>query len=479
MQLREEKDEIIVDYENNKALINEIRQKVNVMKKSKYRTSNFSLIEYFVNNNFQPLNLNYLISKLIEDYNSNPERYVLSDNKKIFKSEKTFKQSLIRLARYNNSFEIGPGDGELSLNLKNTLQYLRSVYKKYISNSRDVKTPIKISGNFKNNKKEIQNNNIKVKDNDDFDIEIINYKKDSFSQNEKNYNNYVNKRTKKLENEIVENNSAISLTDSNVSTIIKLEKNEQSKDRYKEIPKIFLKRMINKDNIIHFLEKSSISSMANFTQNYITSVDREINSEKIENKLDNICYNLRRLLPDKESYIKKCITLNASRKEIFQVWEIMNNQLKSINLQIKIKSYSYEMYVILINLIYAFEKNYKLILENIQKNLIELKDLEKSFQEKIANIRNSLATIKSRIKNDKKFDKLSELIQKNLRFDINNYYQLDDDQQLEDEETEEENYKSNEYNIISQEVRNYQEERKKIMEEIKKIDKTVGNITIY
>ena len=35
MQLREEKDEIIVDYENNKALINEIRQKVNVMKKSK------------------------------------------------------------------------------------------------------------------------------------------------------------------------------------------------------------------------------------------------------------------------------------------------------------------------------------------------------------------------------------------------------------------------------------------------------------
>ena len=237
--------------------------------------------------------------------------------------------------------------------------------------------------------------------------------------------------------------------------------------------------MINKDNIIHFLEKSSISSMANFTQNYITSVDREINSEKIENKLDNICYNLRRLLPDKESYIKKSITLNTLRKEIFQVWEIMNNQLKSINLEIKIKSYNYDMYVILINSIYAFEKNYKLILENIQKNLIELKDLEKSFQEKIRNIRNSLATIKNRIKNDKKFDKLSELIQKNLRFDINNYNQLDDDQQLEDEETEEENYKSNEYNIINQDVRSYQEEKKKIMEEIKKIDKTVGNITIY
>ena len=121
MQLREEKDEIIVDYENNKALINEIRQKVNVMKKSKYRTSNFSLIEYFVNNNFQPLNQNYLISKLLEDYNANPERYVLSKNKGIFKSAKTFKQTIMRLARYNNSFEIGLGEGRIIFEFKKCL----------------------------------------------------------------------------------------------------------------------------------------------------------------------------------------------------------------------------------------------------------------------------------------------------------------------------------------------------------------------
>lgn len=229
MRLNEQKDEIIIDNGINKDLINEIKKKVNVMKKSKYRTSNFSLIEYFVNNNFQPLNQNYLISKLLEDYNANPERYVLSKNKGIFKSAKTFKQTIMRLARYNNSFEMGPGEGELSLNLKNACFYLRTVFNRYITNSRNVKTPIKLISQNKNGKnaikkeKDFQNYNIKVNDddNDDFFDKIIN-SKHSFSQKERKISN-------KLENEIEGNNSVISLTDSNVSTIIKVEKmNNQS-----------------------------------------------------------------------------------------------------------------------------------------------------------------------------------------------------------------------------------------------------------
>ena len=479
MRLNEQKDEIIIDNGINKDLINEIKKKVNVMKKSKYRTSNFSLIEYFVNNNFQPLNQNYLISKLLEDYNANPERYVLSKNKGIFKSAKTFKQTIMRLARYNNSFEMGPGEGELSLNLKNACFYLRTVFNRYITNSRNVKTPIKLISQNKNGKnaikkeKDFQNYNIKVNDddNDDFFDKIIN-SKHSFSQKERKISN-------KLENEIEGNNSVISLTDSNVSTIIKVEKNEQSEHKNKEIPNIFLERMINKDNIIYFLEKSTISKIKNFTKDYITSVDREINSEKIEEKIDNIYNNLDNLLHIKESYIEKCKTLTSLRKEIFQIWEIMENQLKSINLEIKIKSYSYDMYVILRNSIYKLENNYKSILENIEKNLIDLKNLEKQFQEIIKNIQKALIVIKSRINNDKKFDKLSELIQNNLRFDINNLCQLDDEQIEEEEETDEENSKFNEDCVISQNIGRYKEEKRKIIEVIKNIDKIVGNITIY
>ena len=47
--------------------INEIKKKVNIMKKNTYRTVNFSIIVYFVKNNFHPLNKEILISNLIRE----------------------------------------------------------------------------------------------------------------------------------------------------------------------------------------------------------------------------------------------------------------------------------------------------------------------------------------------------------------------------------------------------------------------------
>ena len=64
------------------------------MKRSEYRTTNFSLIEYFAENNFKPLNLNSLVSKLLRDYKSNPKRYVLANDNIPFKSEANFKISI-------------------------------------------------------------------------------------------------------------------------------------------------------------------------------------------------------------------------------------------------------------------------------------------------------------------------------------------------------------------------------------------------
>ena len=60
MTLREEDDQT-VDDERKEAFIKEIKKKVKAMKKSKFRTTNFSLIEYFVDNDFQPLNKNFLM----------------------------------------------------------------------------------------------------------------------------------------------------------------------------------------------------------------------------------------------------------------------------------------------------------------------------------------------------------------------------------------------------------------------------------
>jgi hypothetical protein len=75
-------------------LINRIKKKLDVMTKSKYRTTNFSLIEFFAFHNFQPLNLESLIVNLVFDYNSNPKKYVLSNENSHFKSQKTFVNSI-------------------------------------------------------------------------------------------------------------------------------------------------------------------------------------------------------------------------------------------------------------------------------------------------------------------------------------------------------------------------------------------------
>ena len=481
MTLREEDDQT-VDDERKEAFIKEIKKKVKAMKKSKFRTTNFSLIEYFVDNDFQPLNKNFLILNLIQDYNSDPNKYVLSGKKGIFKSEKSFKQSIMHYVRHNNSFEIGPGEGELSINLENTCIYLRSVYTKYITNSPNVKTPIKMNNKNKNDvkkEKESQNYNIKeekIENCDDFDFVLPKNKKPSFSQQIKKDNNKFENYQK--EKESLGYNSVISVTDSNVSTITKIESNEMPNDKDKSPPHIFLKRMIQKDKLIYSLEKNTICKMEYLMKQYLTNLSRDVNSEKIEETLNKIYNSLQKLRTCKETYVVLCLDLNALRKIIFQIWKLMNNQLISINLAIKIKSYSYEMYANLRDGIFKSGKVYKEIMENINKTLIDLTEKVNLFENERNNITKALAAIKHFLNDDKEFTKISNLIEKKLGIDFNNYYPSDKEETFEEDE-EEYNENSKENNIVDQDIMSYSEEKNKILDEMKKIDNNIGNITIY
>ena len=56
--------------------INEIKKKVNIMKENTYRTTNFSIIVYFVKKNFLPLNKSILISNLTRDYKNSPNIFI-------------------------------------------------------------------------------------------------------------------------------------------------------------------------------------------------------------------------------------------------------------------------------------------------------------------------------------------------------------------------------------------------------------------
>ena len=135
---------------NKEKYMKDINLKLSLMKNSKYRTTNFSIIEYFVENNFEPLDEEELITKILKDYKSNPNRYVLSKDKVCFKSERSFKQSIKLSISKNKAFIKGPEIGDLSLNLEKAVQYLKTMYKEYISNSSNVQTPYKI---FKNRDK--------------------------------------------------------------------------------------------------------------------------------------------------------------------------------------------------------------------------------------------------------------------------------------------------------------------------------------
>ena len=66
---------------SDKDYMNEIKEKLKEMKNSQFRTTNFSLIEYFVENNFKPLDEEELISKILDDFKANPNKYVLSNDK--------------------------------------------------------------------------------------------------------------------------------------------------------------------------------------------------------------------------------------------------------------------------------------------------------------------------------------------------------------------------------------------------------------
>ena len=201
------------------------------------------------------------------------------------------------------------------------------------------------------------------------------------------------------------------------------------------------------------------------------------NSDKIEQNLIKIYNSLQKLTMYKESYVILCNDLNALRKEIFQVWKLMSSQLTSINLAIKIKSYSYDMYVNLRDVIFKSEKVYKDILHLIKKRLNDLTEKVNLFEEERNNIIRALASIKYLLYDDEDLTAIYNLIEKKLGIDFNNYYQSDKEETQEEDEDSLENPKEND--IILQDIKSYQDEKKKIIDYINKIDNNIGNITIY
>ena len=478
MSLKEEED---FNNENNHDIkvINEIKKKVNIMKKSKYRTTNFSLVEYFVNNNFQPLNKDFLIENLLIDYTKNPKRYILSKKNELFKSRETFKQSITHYIRHNNSFKEGPGKYKLSIDLENTLNYIRSVYDKYVNNSKDVKTPFKICRNsIINERKNKSQRNIVIKkedDTDDFDIEIINDKKHSFSHNNYRKNNKsLCKNVKTFKNEeLFDNNSTITLSDSSSSSLIKSEGKVQPKYEEKAYPEIFLKKLAQKTDFISSLDKKIIGELSSSTKDYIFNDDRIEGPKNVEENLINVDKSLKNIYDYSDSFEKRSEVLNCFQNKLLEIWKLMQYLLKVVKKGINKEIYRYEIYVGLKDTIIKYGITYKNILKEIRNILEKLKDLDVKSQEEIKILRKALFSI-----NNRDFKALSDSIANYLNLDIDNYIS-DDEQSQENEESEDDYNYINKKNEIDEIISDFQRERTIILKEIENMDKIIGNITIY
>ena len=485
MELFEE-DEKINDDECNQYYINEIRKMLNVMKKSKYRTTNFSLIEYFAENNFHPLNKKSLINKLLKEYNSNPQKFVLSKgNGKLFNSTSSFMRSILYHISKNNSFISEPDTNELSLDLENTYNYLLSVYNKYTSNSKDVKTPIRVNHSHYNFKKE---NN--VDDSDNYDIEILPNKKRAFSKKEmskynnirnhniNNNNEYLEKKIELQDNDKSSGyNTIITLSDSSISKESKEDNNEDNSNANKNIPQIFLEKLTEEDNLISLLSKDTISNLLKKTNDYITNIKKEKKEKilfKLKEKIKNICISLNHLIECKSSYDKIYKTVDNLQDKVFEIWKVMNTQLNVIITIINNNIYRYGLYKYLRDAIFKAEGIYNEYMKKIKNNLSELKDKEIKFKDEIENIQKVLLSIKSHLIYDNNLLELCLLIETELKSN-HNEFQLFDDMCAERDI----NNDLEMFNKVDNVIKLFNDEKNKIKKNLVKIDQFIGNIIIY
>ena len=474
---------MLIQSDKNQA-INQIKRKLDVMSKSSFRTTNFSLIEYFALNNFQPINIGIVIVHLVQDYKSNPNKYVLSNEIGHYKSEKTFENSVKNAIKKNKSFIKGPGDGELSLDFQKTLEYLETMFNKYKNNSKDIKTPIKLSRKRKNNEnKKVNALNIKrEKSEDDSDYEISSNRNKKFNNYgfhnpEKAYhprkNKYYDfKKEKETQNQIY----SIKDSDSDsypYSDYIKKEVKKEEDYNFELIPDIFHKDLIQ-NNLTSSLDKNAIVETVPYINKYVEHIEEydylfgEKDTGEISKKLEEIRNYLVHLYENKNLYDILCDEVKNWQKEIFSVYKVMKSQLDAIKIEISNKTYSYDAYSKLRDILLNYEAKYDDIVDSIISKLNELIEIEKNSTEKQLFIKRLLDNINIKkklvnaIKNAAKINDVFSFNQMIFR-DFPNY-----------------NYQNNRYGFMDTRdlINSFQMEKEKIINSLDEIDSDIGNILI-
>ena len=465
---------------DNKYYINEIKQKLKEMRTNQFRTTNFSLIEYFAENDFKPLYEDDLLYKILSDYKSNPNRYI-TKGKGFFKNEKTFLTGVKKSISQNKAFETGPNFGQISLNLESTAQYLKTMYDKYTNNSSNINTPYKLlqpkkfqtletiyENKEKKHKHKNNDNNDKCmeldeeEDFEDKDKKIEN-KKNNLNNFSFNMNNMsLNEEASKLESGNEENNTGFFIPNSNnsISSISNIISEEGHKQK-KEYPDIFYKRLFT-NSFGYCLKPEKISHLIKLLNNYFDQKKSSFIS-KIDRRVQKIYELLKNLFENKKIYDSHFATINSHQNELLSLYKKIFRESKVISIETLTKTYNYEIYTNLIEIIYIYEAQYNKIVELIKQKLYELRNVEKDLLNKRNYIYNFLRNIKEGGYVDPSFSKISDHIEEILNLN-NNFYQL----------TGSINFDEDIDNIIEL----FQFEKNKIVDEVKNMDTYIGNISV-
>ena len=450
----------------------EIKEKISSMKDNEFRTTNFSLIEYFVKNDFRPYNQEELILLLLNDYNMNPTKYILSHDRRIFKNEASFKISIKLSISRNKSFMKGPGIDNLSLNLQNTVHYLRAMYPKYQKHSINIATPYKIftdnnkkrtfhsvTKNIKKNKEGILLNKLMNDIIQPIESIQINMPFRSVTKTEKIKNEDIS-----ASNLISNSNNSFSLTNSNENPV----QNENAKE--KETPDIFKKRLFS-DAIISLFNNAHLDKICNSFDEYLLTVNSKVINKEIEKELEVIRQSISEIYDAKANYNILCGEINESQKELHNLFILMKNQLNQIEIEIGVKSYSYELYCKLRDILFEQEKGFDKALKSIEELLMKLIDVEIGLVVHRLFINDHLTVLKNKGFCDFGFSRLDEMIIKELKinsFSLNkelNKYTMKE--------------KENIYSDAKITIEKFKNEKKSIIDGFNDIDCFVGNITSY
>ena len=463
---------------SDKDYMNEILEKLKEMKNSQFRTTNFSLIEYFVENNFKPLDEEELISKILDDFKANPNKYVLSNDIGSFKSEKSFKHSVRISISKNKAFQKGPKSWQLSLNLEKTFQYLKIMYDKYINNSLNINTPYKIFGDknkySKTNKKlPPKQESDEINNTDSNEMQVEDEKRKNQKSKNKNQIHYYDALFSRHNNDnigFIENDknskNSFFYTPKSYSN---LNNEEKKRDKSLERPDIFTKKLYP-NSLASSFNKDNITNLINSLNNYLSDTKQKFEVSPIEQTVEKMVQSLQYLSDIQNLYNSQCYTIKNCQDEIYSYYKMMLKGLRIIKYETGLKSYNYESYAQLRELILTYGSRYNDMVELIKQKINELKDIEKEFLEKRIFIKNCINDINNTSGfNNINFSMLSNSIEQILK--INN---ISFNEKIMDVDNDDKKCFDNIESIVN----SFLIEKEEIIDEINGIDKFIGSISL-